>query len=348
MKPRALLFLLVAATAVHADDGGAADWKTLQQEAASLTLGLPEDQEKGRALMLERLGAQMAKFRSFLEKYPDSPQRWEARMAILQIENSQTTLSGPEPDPARQAQELADIAADEAAPKNIRADASLVLLQFASRDFDRTRDDTTSLALAAKIDEFLARFPDDPRRPVLLLTKAQATEARDTAAARRLYDEVASSDNPDIAGAAREGLALLDLREKPLDLSFTATDGTKVDLADLRGRVVLLDFWATWCPPCVEEAPALVETYRRFKDRGFTIVGISLDQDKPALEKFTKEHGMDWPQFFDGQGWDNELAKRFKIQSVPTLWLLDREGRLADASPRGRLEQAIEAVMARP
>ena len=140
----------------------------------------------------------------------------------------------------------------------------------------------------------------------------------------------------------------MDMRQKPLELSFTAVDGSKVDLADLRGKVVLIDFWATWCPPCVEEVPGLVETYEKFRDQGFEIVGISLDSDKAALEKFTTDNKMTWPQFFDGKGWENELAQRFKIQSVPTMWLLDREGKLADATPRERLEKAVTDALAKP
>ena len=111
-------------------------------------------------------------------------------------------------------------------------------------------------------------------------------------------------------------------------------------------QVVLLDFWATWCPPCVEEVPELVATYEKFRGQGFEIVGISLDENKAAFEKFTTENKMTWPQFFDGKGWENELAKRFGIQTVPTMWLLDREGKLVDASPRGRLEEAVSAALA--
>src|ERR1700679_1361257 len=92
---------------------------------------------------------------------------------------------------------------------------------------------------------------------------------------------------------------------RPLDLNFTAVDGRKVDLAQLRGKVVLLDFWATWCPGCRQEVPEVVNTYRKYHDKGFEVVGISLDQDKDALQAFTSEHGMTWPQYFDGQGWDN-------------------------------------------
>jgi peroxiredoxin len=98
----------------------------------------------------------------------------------------------------------------------------------------------------------------------------------------------------------------------------------------------------------VEEVPQLVETYDKFKDRGFEIVGISLDNDKSALEKFTAENKMTWPQFFDGKGWDNELAQRFKIQSVPTMWLLGKNGKLVDPSPRSRLDQAVTAALDTP
>jgi thiol-disulfide isomerase/thioredoxin len=280
--------------------------------------------------------------------YPQSPNRWEARMALMQIGNSLAMLQDQEPDLAAQSKELRAIADDKEAPLNIRADAGLVLLQIASVDFDRVRTEAAARELSAAIAKFLETHPDDARRPALRLTEAQALENFDAAAARTIYEEVAGDEDPDIAQAAKSGLDLMEMRAQPLELSFTAVDGRKVDLADLRGKVVLVDFWATWCPPCVEEAPQLVEIYEQFKDRGFEIVGVSLDNDKGALEKFTAENKMNWPQFFDGKGWDNELAQRFKIQSVPTMWLLGKDGKLADPSPRNRLEQAVTAALEKP
>jgi peroxiredoxin len=221
-----------------------------------------------------------------------------------------------------------------------------VLLQLASLDFDRSRSEEAARSLAAAIQKFIDTHPDDARIPVLRMTEAQAMENYDPDRARKLYTELSGNDDPELSGAAKGALELMAMRTTPLDLKFTAVDGREIDLAALRGQVVLIDFWATWCPPCVEEAPELVATYEKFKDQGFTIVGISLDEDKGALEKFTTENKMTWPQFFDGQGWENEMAKRFKIQTVPTMWLLDREGKLIDANPRGRLEQAVAAAVA--
>jgi len=343
LLPFALAAALAASQALGQDDAVA--WEKLQDEAAALTDGLPEDDAAGKKLLAERLRAQSEHFKEFLEKHPQSAYRWEARMAVMQVGNSLDMLEDREPDLEAQAKELRDIADDKDAPENIRADAGLVLLQIASAKFDKERTEDSARALSSAIAKFLETHPDDNRAPALKLTEAQAMETFDPERARALYEETSKDEDKEIADAAKSGLAMMEMRNKPLELSFTAVDGSKVDLAELRGKVVLVDFWATWCPPCVEEVPGVVEAYEKFKGQGFEIVGISLDQDKSALEKFTAENKMTWPQFFDGKGWDNELAKRFQIQSVPTMWLLDREGKLADPNPRDRLEQAIQAAL---
>ena len=336
-----LLLALGPAAACAAEDENSA-WEALQDEVARLTENLPEnDEEAGRKLLVERLNSQLRHFKEFLENHPQSTNRWEARMAVMQIANSIAMVEDREPDMTGQTAELQSIADDPAAPENVRADAGLVLLQLASLDFDRNRSEAAARSLSAAINKFAETHPDDARMPALRMTEAQALETYDAERARALYTEVSGNEDPELSSAAKTALELMDMRTKPLELSFTAVDGRKVDLAGLRGKVVLVDFWATWCPPCVEEVPELVEIYGKFKDRGFEIVGISLDSDQAALEKFTAENKMTWPQFFDGKGWENEFAQRFRIQSVPTMWLFDRDGKLVDASPRTRLAQAI-------
>ncbi len=132
-----------------------------------------------------------------------------------------------------------------------------------------------------------------------------------------------------------------------VELKFHPVKGKNVDLADLKGKVVLIDFWATWCGPCVKEVPNLVATYNKLHEKGFEIIGISLDDDKGALTKFTKENEMPWPQYFDGKGWDNEISTRFGINSVPAMWLVDQEGKLVSTNVRGKLEAEVEKLLAK-
>jgi thiol-disulfide isomerase/thioredoxin len=133
---------------------------------------------------------------------------------------------------------------------------------------------------------------------------------------------------------------------KPVELHFTATDGSQVDLASMRGKVVLIDFWATWCGPCMGEVPNVVAAYDKLHGKGFEVVGISLDQDQGRLNTVQFAKGMLWPQYFDGKGWGNEIARRFGIHSIPTMWLVDKNGRLADTDGRDGLEDKVEKLLA--
>jgi len=133
---------------------------------------------------------------------------------------------------------------------------------------------------------------------------------------------------------------------KPLSLNFVATDGSTVDVAQMRGKVVLIDFWATWCGPCMKEVPNVVAAYQKYHDRGFEIIGISLDQKKATMLRMTALKGMTWPQYFDGKGWDNAISSGFHIKSIPTMWLLNKKGIIAIPNARADLQGQIERLLA--
>ena len=109
-------------------------------------------------------------------------------------------------------------------------------------------------------------------------------------------------------------------------LEFASLSGDQVNLANLKGKVVLVDFWATWCGPCLRAMPDLVETYRKYHDQGFEIIGISLDKNQSQLEKYMQNMGITWQQYYDGLGWSNKMAKRFGVRGIPHIVLIDKNG----------------------
>ena len=104
--------------------------------------------------------------------------------------------------------------------------------------------------------------------------------------------------------------------------------GQPLSSVNYKGKVVLIDFWATWCRPCVAELPNTLKVYEKYHDKGFEIIGVSLDDDQAQLEKFLKNNNITWPQFFDGKGRDNKLALKYGVDAPPTFYLLDQTGKI--------------------
>ena len=130
------------------------------------------------------------------------------------------------------------------------------------------------------------------------------------------------------------------------DFEEKDTDGEPLSIGKFKGKVVLVDFWATWCGPCVQELPHVLDAYKTYADKGFEIVGISLDKDQSALTKFTKRQKMTWPQYYDGKGWENKLAQYYGIRSIPATFLIDQDGKIAAKDLRGdALSKAIAGLL---
>ena len=117
--------------------------------------------------------------------------------------------------------------------------------------------------------------------------------------------------------------------------SQTDLDGNPISLQQCRGKVVLLDFWAVWCGPCIGEMPNVKKVYDAYKDKGFDVIGVSLDTDEAELRQYLEVCNIPWRQIFNGEGWQSPLAKQYGIRGVPSAWLIDREGKLISYQARG-------------
>jgi len=232
----------------------------------------------------------------FVSRSPNGPRRWRAKLVSALAESTRAQLDDRPPSSAALLELTKELVAAPDAPSTAKADArylaAIAHLEAlkASGDVSNT---TARAAVEADILELRKNQPDDVR----------------TAMVQQQLEVVL------VTGA-----------QMPLNLKFRAVDGTDVDLAKLRGKVVLIDFWATWCGPCRAGIPRLVTAYNELHKEGFEIIGISLDSDKEQLARVTKQAGMTWPQYFDGKGWQNQISSRYDIDSIPTTWLVDKQG----------------------
>jgi thiol-disulfide isomerase/thioredoxin len=317
MNHRTLLPLAMIAFAIscplRADSTADAAWQKVQDAINSIKS--PKERPKNRDEAIAYFKSAVPAFDAAMKKFtaaaPSDPRRWSAKLFDAQTGQIRGLIGSTNVGNPKKA--LDEIIGAPDADAQTKAEASGLKVLFSSENMDNGKgsvDEWTKLA-----EEHLKTYPE-------------------------------GKHNPSIQSMVQGIRVTAELKTKPIDLKFTAVDGTEVDLAKMRGKVVLIDFWAVWCGPCVAELPNVIKAYERLHPKGFEIVGISLDQDKAKLEAFTKDKGMTWVQYFDGKGWQNEISSRFGIRSIPAMWLIDKKGMLVSTNVRGKLEAEVEKRLA--
>ncbi len=206
-------------------------------------------------------------------------------------------------------------------------------------------------AVTAEVDRFIEANPGHEVAAPMLLALAEINPDPEQQVAG--YQRVAEAfPNTDYGKMAADKIRTADAIGKPFELAFEdAITGERVAMEDLRGKVVMIDFWATWCGPCVAEMPELKALYAKYKDRGVEFIGVSLDQPADqggldALKAFVDEHDVPWPQYYQGKGWESEFSRGWGINAIPAQFIVDAEGNLRAMDARGRLEHWIERLLA--
>jgi len=347
------------------------------QNAVNELVKMPSNQR--RKFWGEHCRAINDKAFAIYDAYKNDPRHWEA---VSYLRRGGLEIYGAKEDPALikivpdpiEAKEydsrLAKIDADMDAATDVPADvreerASQILygkLNNAEEAIGKKQTPAPDLtALRAAVDTFLADWPDSRYGVDICQSYLRLEKQLPGTSEAEILKTFAQSPNPAVGHYAKQRLAYWDRFSKPVEMTFTAADGREVDLAKLRGKVVIIDFWATWCGPCKADIPNMKALYSKYHDKGLEIIGIALEDAKLAPKKdspeqtekkladakkalldFIEKEQMPWPQYFDGKYWKNEYTSQYYIAGVPTKFILGKDGVIALKSGGGSDESANE------
>ncbi len=275
--------------------------------------------------------------------------------------------AAPAPATANPAPLTAAIATPAPPPSKLAQETDAVLEKILAKTYS-AYESAEDLAPELKaLDDLLAAHAgektDDAARVLLLKAGVYAKYIGNQEKALPLYNDViarypdtasaqaAKDFLPNLAAFAEDAALRHSLVAGKVFPDFSAKDlqGAPLSVARFQGKVVLVDFWATWCTPCLVELPAIKKLYDRYHASGFEIIGIALDAtaDKAKLLALLAEQKITWPQYFDGLKWDSPLARKYGVRSIPSNILVDRDGKIIGRQYQGpALAEAVAQAMA--
>jgi len=284
--------------------------------------------------------------REFYTWFPNHPRAEEARKKELEMRRTAVQLGN-----VKQVAQLNETEDRRGGEAPMETDERLLLRWRTVQRQALQSGPEDSRAYIDKLQEgILTLAKEFPNRPEVFSLMMQLlriqSQIADGDKARALIRAILESKAPEeLKWMATMVRKRFELQGKPVRIKFTASDGREVDLESMRGKVVLLDFWASWCPVCLAEIPRVKSAYGKLHPKGFEIIGINSDDERKQMQRVLDVSNITWPQFFDGQGQTNRFGLEFGIIALPTMWLVDKQGVLRDLNARMNLEEKVEKLL---
>lgn len=336
MKSRRLLVLMLPALVTPL----IADWARVTSLDMPVTQ-LSPNPSKAKGVMEKHFLAQIAANEAFLSESPDDPNAWEARVRLASAQGRLASLRADREGVHRVIAALKKLER-EVPDDSLKAEAMFRRISLQWQDLGTTPDVRRENAVA-NARTFASAFPKDRRSPRLLAEAASLCNNHPGEKKKLLEEAAALHPDDSISQRLADERKQLDQLGKPVELSFTSVDGTKVDLGNNRGQVTALVFWSA------ESAPSLVwmKYFAKFAvdQPGLRVVTVSLDRNKADLIAAMHSLNIAWPTAFDGKGWENGIARKFGINTLPTIFLINRKGILSYLNARDSYEHRIKELL---
>ena len=291
--------------------------------------------EKYQAQFAGQLAKAVELAGTFVEKYPKENRVDEVRMHRLRARFTLIGLRGDGRTPTAEAKKL------EAEVKALLADRSKVgpLLageaafwgvqaDLRSAGLDKLSGEEARQKLIGAMRSYADAHGKHPRAAGIYEQLAQIAESQGDEEQALKYMRLLARNFPDTPqGKLFGGVAYRKEHiGKPVSLELTAIDGRKIDTAKMRGKVIMVIFWATWCPGCIQAMPHEKQLYEKYHDKGLELIGINSDEDKKVLDAFLAKKELPWPQVWQDRAADINLSLKWGARSIPMMLLIDRKG----------------------
>jgi peroxiredoxin len=340
MKPAA--FALWLALAAPAAAGNAVEaW----QAVLDLDRG-PQTQartaQEARAVATGHLDRQEQALRAFISAYPQADRAFEARLRLARLLDIRAGFQGSDKARAEAGQLLEALEKAATPEQRVEVDFARVtrLMRGAQKSPASVREE-----LLAAARKFQAAHHDDRRVPGLLAEVATLFDSQPRTKSALLTDANALATEPGLKTRIADDLRRLSLLGTPIELSFTSVQGRAVNVEALRGRPVLIVFFADFSPPSTEALGRVQRALAELPKASVAALGVNLDPKREALDAVIKATALTWPVAFDGRSWEGEMVRALGINALPTVWLLDKKGTLRSLNAlEGTAEQVRQLL----
>lgn len=337
-----LIALAIAVPFSLARAGADEDWAVVVKldDGPGVT---PSSREEALRIARGHFAKHRAALQKFIREHPSDPRVFDAKIRLAGIDAAEGKMDSQPAKVQSALQQLFALEKSKDVPTQKLADASFHRISLQMQTFEG-RDEELREAVVTAARNFAARFPTDKRSPRLLVEAATQCDNRPDLMRDLLVQARSLSREPALNARIGDDMRRLNTLGKPLESSFSTIQGNTIDLTRLRGKIVVLVFWAAESPHCIMWMQSFLDALRKTPMNNVVVIGISLDENRKSLDEAMKAFGIDWPTHFDGKGWENAVARPLGINAIPTVWVLDKKGVLRTLNARDNFQTWIRKL----